>query len=145
MEAYFETTSVNNLNAPKSSKNLIDESISVETKETFTSHHSEHDSESTYSFLHNVHPADNSFASLFGIKPKLTLNRELTSNIVVCGHRGGFKPDNCLLTFKIAKENKLPMVELDVSLFSILWLFMKLIPNNPHFFFTHFNTLGLAH
>ena len=35
--------------------------------------------------------------------------------IVISGHRGGFKPDNSIYSFKKAKENQLEMVELDVS------------------------------
>ena len=34
--------------------------------------------------------------------------------MIISGHRGGFKPDNCLMSFKKARDNKLQAIELDI-------------------------------
>lgn len=34
--------------------------------------------------------------------------------MIIAGHRGGFKPDNCLMAFKKAKKSELQVIELDV-------------------------------
>ena len=38
-----------------------------------------------------------------------------THKVKIQGHRGGFKPDNILSTFRKSLENRLEAVELDVS------------------------------
>jgi glycerophosphoryl diester phosphodiesterase len=50
----------------------------------------------------------NTFENLF-------FNAERLKQMVIVGHRGGFKPANSLHSFQKAKEHSLQAVELDVS------------------------------
>lgn len=52
------------------------------------------------------------------------LNRPLSKRVQIQGHRGGFKPENTMSSFKQAVEHGLDAIELDVK-FSLTYYTSK--------------------
>lgn len=46
-------------------------------------------------------------------------NPPLKKKLMIQGHRGGFKPDNTLKGFRMALENSIDAIELDVRISNI--------------------------